>query len=153
MFGVIPFLPKHVDPDRVLPLIVDGQGTLAAPAASSVTVASTGLLSSYVGLILTMGVTVRSVPEYEYTGNIVFSLRINQSPFLDNNRGTWTAQRGSVATPVPVWIRVPLSGLITFTATRTDTPAAQPQTIAFLATGIMWPDTPTCRTDGAKHRV
>lgn len=154
MFGTIHFLPPNVSPDKVLPFILDGQGTLAAAAGSGLTVASSGLLSSYVGVILAIGVTVRGVPEYEYTGNITFALNINQSPFVSNGQGSWTTQRGSVLTPIPTFIRLPLgSQKVTFTATRSTTPAAVAQTIAVLATGVMWPDTKPIQTDAARFRV
>lgn len=153
MIGTVHFLPPNVNPDKVLPFILDGQGTLAAPAGSGVTVASSGLLSSYVGVILAMGVTVRGVPEYEYTGNITFALNINQGPFVSNGQGSWTTQRGSVQNPMPTFIRLPLgSQKVTFTATRGDA-APLAQTIAFLATGVMWPDTKPIPTDAARFRV
>lgn len=154
MIGTIHFLPKDVDPNKVLPFILDGQGTLAAAAGSAVTVATSGLLSSYVGIILAMGVTVRGTPDYEYNGNITFALNINQGPFVSNGQGSWTTQRGSVLTPMPTLIRLPLgSQNVTFTATRGSTPGALPQYIAFLATGVMWPDTKPLPTDAARFRV
>lgn len=154
MIGTIHFLPPNVDPNKVLPFILDGQGTLAAAAGSAVTVATSGLLSSYVGVILAMGVTVRGTPEYEYNGNITFALNINQGPFVSNGQGSWTTQRGSVLTPMPTLIRLPLGAAnISFTATRGATAAAVPQYIAFLATGVMWPDTKPIPTDAARFRV
>lgn len=154
MIGTIHFLPNDVDPNKVLPFILDGQGTLAAAAGSSVTVATSGLLSSYVGMILAFGITVRGTPEYEYTGNITFALNINNGPFVSNGQGSWTTQRGSVLQPMPTLIRLPLgSQKVTLTATRGTTAAAQPQYIAFLATGVMWPDTKPIPTDAARFRV
>lgn len=154
MIGTVHFLPPNVDPNKVLPFILDGQGTLAAAAGSAVTVATSGLLSSYVGVILAMGVTVRGTPEYEYNGNITFALNINQSPFVSNGQGSWTTQRGSVVNPMPTLIRLQLgSANISFTATRGATPGALPQYIAFLATGVMWPDTKPLPTDAARFRV
>lgn len=153
MIGIIPFLPPGTRPDTVLPFIGDGQGTLAADANSSVTLVDTRLQSSYVGLILAIGVTVRAVPDYEYTGNIIFRLLINGAPFLDNNAGTWTTQRGSVVTPMPTMIRMPLGARVTFVATRSTTAAALAQTVAFCSTGVQWPDTKPIPTDAARFRV
>lgn len=154
MIGTVHFLPPNVNPDKVLPFILDGQGTLAAAAGSAVTVATTKLLSSYVGVILALGVTVRGTPEYEYTGNITFALNINQAPFVSNAQGSWTTQRGSVANPMPTFIRLPLgTSNISFTATRGSVAAAVPQYVAFLATGVMWPDAKTVPTDAARFRV
>lgn len=153
MFGVIPFLPRDIDPTQVLPFIMSGQGEVAAAASSDATIVTTSLLSSYVGVILALGVTVRAVPEYEYTGNLIFRLNINQAAMIDNNQGTWTAQRGSVLTPVPVYINLPLSARVTFVVSRSTTAAALPQTVAFLATGVMWPKGKGCRDDGALFRV
>ena len=154
MIGTIHFLPPGVAPDKVLPFILDGQGTLAAAAGSGVTVATSGLLSSYVGVILALGVTVRGTPDYEYTGNITFALNINQSPFVSNGQGSWTTQRGSVTNPMPTFIRLPLGAQnISFTATRGANAAPTPQYVAFLATGVMWPDTKPIPTDAARFRV
>lgn len=153
MFGVLPFLPPGLDPRKVLPLFADGQGSVAAAASSSTTIVSTNLQSSYVGVILAFGVTVRSVPEYEYTGNLIFRLLVDDGPFLDNNRGTWTTQRGSVLQPIPTLIRVPLGGRISFVVSRSTTAAAQAQTVAFIATGVMWPDTHPLPYDGGRYRV
>ncbi|MGK2950789.1 MAG: hypothetical protein ACSLEZ_00200 [Thiobacillus sp.] len=154
MIGTVHFLPPNVDPNKVLPFILDGQGTLAAAAQSAVTVASSSLLSSYVGMILAMGVTVRGTPDYEYTGNITFALNINQGPFVSNGQGSWTTQRGSVQNLMPTFIRLPLgASKVTFTATRGSTAGALAQSIAFLATGIMWPDTKPIPTDAARFRV
>ena len=122
--------------------------------ASGVTVATSGLLSSYVGVILALGVTVRGTPDYEYTGNITFALNINQSPFVSNGQGSWTTQRGSVENPMPTFIRLPLGAQnISFTATRGSVAAAQPQYAAFLAAGAMLPDTKPIPTDAARFRV
>lgn len=154
MIGTIHFLPPGVTPDKVLPFILDGQGTLDAAAGSGVTVATSSLLSSYVGVILALGVTVRGTPEYEYTGNITFALNINQGPFVSNGQGSWTTQRGSVANPMPTFIRLPLGAQnISFTATRGADAAPVPQYVAFLATGVMWPDTKPIPTDAARFRV
>jgi hypothetical protein len=87
-------------------------------------------------------------------GNITFALNINQSPFVSNGQGSWTTQRGSILNPLPVFIRLPLGAQnISFTATRGATAGALPQTIAFLATGVMWPDTKPIPTDAARFRV
>jgi hypothetical protein len=153
VIGTVHFLPPNVDPNKVLPFILDGQGTLAAAAGSALTIATSGLLSSYVGVILGLGITVRGTPDYEYTGNITFALNINQSPFVSNGQGSWTTQRGSVLSPMPTFIRLPLGAAnISITATR-NTAAAVPQYIAALATGVMWPDTKPLPTDAARFRV
>lgn len=153
MIGVLPFLPAGIRVNTVLPFIGDGQGTLAAAANSSVTLVDTLLQSSYVGAILGLGVTVRAVPEYEYTGNIIFRLLVNGMPFLDNNQGTWTTQRGSVTQLMPTFIQLPLGARVTFVATRSTVAAAVAQTIAFCSTGIQWPNTNPLPTDAARFRV
>lgn len=153
MFGTIHFLPPDIDSTKVLPFILDGQGTLAAAVNSQLTVASSSLLSSYIGVILAIGVTVRGVPAYEYTGDITFAINFNQAPFVSNGQGSWTTERGSVANPMPTFIRMPLgTQKVTFTATR-GVVAPLAQTIAVLATGVMWPDTRPKPTDAAKFRI
>lgn len=153
MIGTLHFLPPNINPNDVLPFILDGQTTLAAAVGSTSSVATSKLLSSYVGVILALGVTVRGVPEYEYTGDINFSLLLNESPFISNGQGTWSTQRGSVASPMPTFIRLPLgANSITFRATRTAV-SAVPHTIAVLATGVMWPNNPSIQTDAARFRI
>ncbi len=152
MVGTIHFLPPGYNPDKTLPFIGDGQGTLAAAVGSSVTLMDTRLQSSFIGAILGIGTTVRAVPEYDYTGSIVFQLLINASPFLDNNAGRWTTQRGTIFNLMPTLIHLPLNARVTFVATRAIA-AAQAQTVAFLSTGIMWPFASAKPVDGAAFRV
>lgn len=152
MVGTIHFLPAGYDPDKTLPLIADGQLSLAAAQGSTAKIVDTTLQSSYLGVILGIGTTVRSQPEYDYTGSIVFQLLINGSPFLDNNQGTWTTQRGSILNLMPTLIHLPLSARITFIATRAVA-AVQAQTIAFCATGIMYPRGSAKPQDHAKYRI
>lgn len=154
MIGTIHFLPHGVNPNKLLPFILDGQATLPAPAGSSVVVASSSLLSSYVGMILGMGLTVRDPTPYEYTGDITFSLSINQSPFISNGQGSWTTERGSIANLMPTLISLPLgTQKVALTATRGAVAGSGAQVIAFLATGVMWPDTQPIQTDAARFRV
>ncbi len=152
MVGTIHFLPPGYNPDKTLPFIGDGQGSLAAAQGSLVVLMDTKLQSSFIGAILGMGTTVRSQPEYDYTGSIVFQLLINGSPFLDNNSGNWTTQRGSILHLMPTLIHLPLNARVTFVATRAVA-AAQAQTIAFLSTGIMWPLGSSTPQDHAAFRV
>lgn len=152
MVGTIHFMPPGYNPDKTLPFIGDGQGSLAAAQGSQVTLMDTQLQSSFLGVILGMGTTVRSVPDYDYTGSIVFQLLINGSPFMDNNRGNWTTQRGSILALMPTLIHLPLSARVTVVATRAVA-ATQAQTIAFLSTGLMWPSGTTKPYDAAPFRV
>ena len=153
MFGVFPSLPKGVDPRQVLPFILDGQASVGIAASASTDIASTVLQPGYMAIILAIGVTVRVVPEYEYTGALIFSLNIDAAPFIDNNSGNWTAQRGSVASPMPTYIRTRAGSKVVFKATRNSVAVAQPQTIAVLATGIMFPVGNGINEDGAKYRI
>lgn len=152
MVGTIHFLPPGYNPDKTLPFIADGQASLAAALGSTATLVDTKLQSSWIGAILGIGTTVRQDPEYQYTGGILFRLLIDGSPFLDNNAGTWTTQRGSILNLMPTLIHLPLAARVTVTATRAIV-AAQAQTIAFLATGIMWPFGASGPYDHAKYRV
>ncbi len=152
MIGSIHFLPHGIDPTQVLPFIGSGQGTLDAAEGSQVTLLDTRLQSSYVGLLLGMGTTFRSDPEYQYTGSVVFRLLLDAGPFLDNNAGSWTSQRGSILDLMPVYINLPQSCRVTFTATRAIA-AAQAQVIAFNSTGIMWPQGKSKPLDHAQFRT
>ena len=153
MFGVFPSLPKGIDPRQVLPFILDGQASVGIAASATVDIASTTLQPGYMAVILSLGVTVRVVPEYEYTGALIFSLNIDAAPFIDNNSGNWTAQRGSVASPMPTYIRTRPGSKVVFKTTRNSVAVALPQTVAFLATGIMFPVGKGIDQDGANFRI
>lgn len=153
MFGVFPLLPKGVNPDQVLPFILDGQQSVGVAASASTDIASTTLLDGYIAVILAIGVTVRTIPEYEYTGALIFSLNIDSGPFIDNNSGNWTAQRGSVENLMPTYIRTRAGSKIVFKATRNLVVAPLAQTVAFLATGIMYPVGKGIRVDAANYRI
>jgi hypothetical protein len=140
MLAIIDFGWTQSQRSKAQPLQMEGRGevpALANVAASRVVVARTKIPANYRGYLLSYGVTVRS-PNFDYSGNIGFSLLIGDTPYFSNETGQWTLERGSVASPLPIFIQFDGPKFITFIATRLID-SAQPDTVDFSATGLFIP--------------
>ena len=122
------------------PLTMEGRAQVPAALGAEI-VGARSQLDGWRGYILGYGVTVRGTPiyQYDFSGSLIFSLRVNDSPIMDNTFGTWTLERGSVAQPISTMIPIPLNASISFSVRRAIV-AAQADTVDFFAFGFMYPD-------------
>ncbi len=124
---------------KAFPFIMEGRGEVPAAAgiASRTVIAEATIEGNYRGYLLNYGVSVRT-PGFDYSGNLGFSLLIGSTPYFSNRTGQWTAERGSVASPLPCFIQVEGRQKLTFSATRLIN-SAQPDTVDFICTGLFIP--------------
>lgn len=91
---------------KVVPLIIEGRGTLAAGAASNTgsVIARYNFPQANNGYILKLGVDCLS-PGFDYSGDVSFELKLGgSSPFTyGTTEGRWTGPRGSVQNPLDVY--------------------------------------------------
>jgi hypothetical protein len=118
---------------KVIPFVMEGRGEVPAAVGPSVTIASAVTPSNYITYILAYGVTVRD-PVYDYSGSLSFSLQIGGGNVLSNTTGPWTAQRGSVASPIPTMMSFLGGAPLAFISSRVIA-SALAQTVDFFATG------------------
>lgn len=140
MLAVIDFQWSQSQRSKAQPLQMEGRGevpALSGLVSSRVIIARTTLPPNYRGYLLSYGVTVRS-PSFDYSGNIAFSLLIGDTPYFSNETGQWTGERGSVASPLPIFLQFDGPKTLTFIATRLID-SAQADTVDFIATGLFIP--------------
>ncbi len=140
MLAIIDFGWTQSQRSKAQPLQMEGRGEVIALAnlpTSRTVIARTTIPANYRGYLLSYGVSVRS-PGFSYSGNLGFSLLIGDTPYFSNETGQWTLERGSVASPLPIFIQFDGPKTLTFIATRLID-SAQADTVDFSASGLFIP--------------
>lgn len=144
-----PCTPQFLD--LVIPLIADGLVEIPAALSNDWTTVATKTLKNYRGWITAYGVTVYD-PSWDWNGSLAFQFLINDTPFPAIGQGAWTTQRGSVDTPQPTLVRVPINARITLQARRAVA-AANAQQVGMIALGFVIPPSTSEGKDAGEFRV
>jgi len=153
IFSIVSAVGRH-EYERTLPLTINGRATVPGAASSiPIQAVQSKMQPGWFAVILGYGVTVRDqAPAYDWGGSLKFQLLINSSPYLDNNSGTWTGQRGSCDNPMPTFIQVPSGGIIAFNVFR-DVAYATTSVVDFVAYGYMVAKDQVTDIDAARFRI
>lgn len=153
IFSIVSAVPRD-EYERILPLTINGRATVTGAVLSTPFQAvQSKMQPGWFAVILGYGVTVRdTAPVYDWGGSLKFQLLIDGAPFLDNNSGVWTGQRGSCENPLPTFIQCPNGASITFNVFRAIAYATT-SVVDFVAYGYMSARGNSGNADAGQYRV